>query len=227
MYVTPLLGTFRAKGDQWGTISSNTFKPEKVNLLTRTERMARAVQVYLQRQGYSNITGVEAILLCANPSIHVDSLRPIVRIVMRDALERFVISIAQARLTLSADTVYDIVNRIINPPAPKQETPAPATTTTESTIPAWVEAAAGGEASAPSFSSPGSESAFKPGVADQSLFPLGENAGQSLPPTVGQPPAMKRRGFTRKQWFFLVFMALIWIILMAVFIFFVVKDLFL
>ncbi len=56
MYVTPLTGMFRAKGDQWGTISGNTFKNEKPNLLTRTERMARAIQVFLQRQGYSEIT---------------------------------------------------------------------------------------------------------------------------------------------------------------------------
>lgn len=44
MYVTPQTGIFRAKGDQWGTISGNTFKNEKPNLLTRTETMARAIQ---------------------------------------------------------------------------------------------------------------------------------------------------------------------------------------
>src|SRR5450759_4626018 len=58
MYVTPLTGIFRAKGDQWGTISGNAFKNEKPNLMTRTERMARAVQVFLRRQGYAEITSV-------------------------------------------------------------------------------------------------------------------------------------------------------------------------
>ena len=34
------------------------------------------------------LLGVEAVLLCSNPSTHIDSQRPIVRVVMRDALER-------------------------------------------------------------------------------------------------------------------------------------------
>ena len=58
MYVTALSGMYRAKGDQWGTISGNNFKPEKINLLTRTERMARVVQVYLQRQGITELFSV-------------------------------------------------------------------------------------------------------------------------------------------------------------------------
>lgn len=118
IYVTPLTGIFRAKGDQWGSISGNAFKVEKPNLLTRTERMARAIQVFLQRQGYLDITSVEAILLCSDLSVNVDSIRPIIRVVMRDALERFAISISQARVTLSPEAVQDIIGRILNPPKP-------------------------------------------------------------------------------------------------------------
>jgi len=127
LYVTNLNGMFRAKGDQWGTISGSTFKPEKPNLLTRTERMARAVQVYMQRQKYADLMlTVEAVLLCSNPGIHVDSLRPVVRVVMRDALERFAVSLSQARITLSPEMVHDIANRITNPPKPAAPAPAPA-----------------------------------------------------------------------------------------------------
>jgi hypothetical protein len=123
IYVTPIQGTYRAKGDQWGTISGSSFKDEKPNLLTRTERMARAVQIYLQRQGYMTLTGVEAVLLCSDPGVHVDSLRPIVRVVMRDALERFAASLTQARLVLSPEAVHDISNRILNPPKPAAPKP--------------------------------------------------------------------------------------------------------
>jgi hypothetical protein len=123
IYVTPLQGTYRAKGDQWGTISGSSFRDVKPNLLTRTERMARAIQVYLQRQGYMTLTGVEAVLLCADPSVHVDSLRPIVRVVMRDALERFAASLTQARLVLSPEAVHDIANRIVSPPKPAPPKP--------------------------------------------------------------------------------------------------------
>ena len=133
MYVTHLVGMFRAKGDQWGTVTGSTLKPEKPNLLTRTDRMARAILLFLQRQGYSEITEVEAILLCSSPSITVDSLRPIIRVVMRDALERFAVSITQARILLSPEATRDIVNRILNPvestPPQPAETPAVDTTT--------------------------------------------------------------------------------------------------
>jgi len=126
MYVMHLTGMFRAKGDQWGTISGGNFKPEKTNLLTRTEHMARAVQIYLQRQGFGEVGSVEAILLCADPSVHVDSLRPIVRIVMRDALERFSVSVMQQRLALSPETVKGVIERLqaLPPPEPEPE-PAP------------------------------------------------------------------------------------------------------
>lgn len=124
IYVAHLTGTYRAKGDQWGTISGNTFKPSKPNLLTRTERMAKAIQVYLQRHGYADLTTVDGILLCTDPGIHVDSLRPIVRVIMRDALERFAVSLTQAHALLSPEAVRDISNQILIPPKPaaaKQE----------------------------------------------------------------------------------------------------------
>ncbi len=224
MYVTPLLGMFRAKGDQWGTISSNAFKPDKINLLTRTERMARTIQVYLQRQGYSDLNGVEAVLVCANSGIHVDSLRPIVRVVMRDALERFAVSIMQARVALSPDAVYDVVTRIVTPPALKEETPAPAIE--ESPINAGQEAGPGEEAYAPVVPAPAAETAPESWTANLPTF-LEEDTQQSVPHQPDQPPFIKRKALSRKQWIFLAIMGVLWFILIAVFIFLVVKDLYL
>ena len=116
--VNHLPGLFSARGDQWGAISDGGVKLEKVNLLTRLEKMARTVQLYLQRQGYSDMNGVEAVLLCSDPSTNVDSVRPIIRVVMRDALERFAVSVAQGRVILSPESVFDITNRLLKPPAP-------------------------------------------------------------------------------------------------------------
>jgi len=118
IYVTHLIGEYRAKGDQWGTISGSSFKPVKPNLLTRTDMMARAVQVFLQRNKYADLAIVEAVLLCADPSAHVDSLRPIVRVVMRDALERFAVSVSQAHVALSPEAVHDIAARLSAQPKP-------------------------------------------------------------------------------------------------------------
>jgi hypothetical protein len=113
--VTDLAGIYRAKGDQWGTISGATLKPEKINLLTRTEQMALAVQQYLKENGRLDIPGVESVLVFTNPSIHIDSVRPIVRVVQCDALERLIISISEAAPVISQDLALKAVNLITNP----------------------------------------------------------------------------------------------------------------
>jgi len=161
IYVTHLTGMYRAKGDQWGTISGSSFKPLKPNLLTRTERMARAIQVFLQRNKYADLTMVEAVLLCADPGAHVDSLRPIVRVVMRDALERFAVSISQAHVSLSPEAVHDIANRLATPakPAGTQrpgEAASPAAASAATLVP-LEKPAQGDETYVPAFTYPDSQ----------------------------------------------------------------------
>lgn len=211
MYVTPLTGMFRAKGDQWGTITGNTFKNEKPNLLTRTERMARAIQVFLQRQDYSAITSVDAILLCSDPSVHVDSIRPIIRVVMRDALERFAISIMQARVVLSPESVQDVIERILNPPKPAP--PQPAETL----------AVAGPE----TLASAQVEDPYVPAFAlPESQAPAWSNEPASLPiaGTQVRSQVPRRKGLNKKQWAFLIVMLVIWCLLITAFLFLVIKD---
>ena len=221
MYVTPLVGLFRAKGDQWGTISGNAFKPERPNLLIRTERMARAVQVFLQRQGFAELSSVEAVLLCADPSFSVDSLRPIIRVVMRDALEFFAASIAQARRVFSPETVHNVVSRILNPlasaPPKTAETAATVAPATEQEDASYI----------PAFALPGSEAA--PASAE-TLVPPSWFAQPATAPAANPQPtprAQWRKRLTGKQWAFLIGMFAIWCLIVAVFIFLVIKDLYL
>ena len=211
MYVTPLTGMFRAKGDQWGTITGNTFKNEKPNLLTRTERMARAIQVFLQRQDYSAITSVDAILLCSDPSVHVDSIRPIIRVVMRDALERFAISIMQARVVLSPESVQDVIERFLNPPKPAPPQPA------ETLAVAGPETLASAQAEDP----------YVPAFAlPESQAPAWSNEPASLPiaGTEARSQVPRRKGLNKKQWAFLIVMLVIWCLLITAFLFLVIKD---
>lgn len=211
MYVTPLTGMFRAKGDQWGTITGNIFKNEKPNLLTRTERMARAIQVFLQRQGYSAITSVDAILLCSDPSVHVDSIRPIIRVVMRDALERFAISIMQARVMLSPESVQDVIERILNPPKPAPPQPA------ETLAVAGPETLASAQAEDP----------YVPAFAlPESQAPAWSNEPAPLPisGTQARSQVPRRKGLNKKQWAFLIVMLVIWCLLITAFLFLVIKD---
>lgn len=203
IYVTHLRGLFRAKGDQLGTISGNTFKPVTPNLLNVTARMARAVQLYLKRQGYEDMD-VEAILLCADPGMHVDSQRPIARVVMRDALERFLLSLAQGRIVLTPEQASRVVERLVNP-RPSQAASAPA------------EQAAGEDSSVPAFALPEAES-----PAAKTADWLNRLSAEAAPPPISMPPARptppraavrpaaaRKRGLTPVQWAFLGAIALL------------------
>lgn len=229
IYATHLTGTFRAKGDQWGTISGSTFKPEKPNLLTRAERMARAVQVLLQRKGLLELTGVDPILLCVDPGMHVDSLRPIVRIVMRDALERFAISVSQARTSLSPEAVRDVAAYLLNQPRAPAAGPAEAAFTPDETTggdsagqftPAFAPFEGGEEPEAWNFDQLGLD---------------GDGQASASSPFVTEAPAAasrgagrgrKRNALTRKQTTFLIGVLLFWCLLAGAFALLVVNDLY-
>jgi hypothetical protein len=207
MYVTQLTGTFRAKGDQWGTISGNNFKDVKPNLLSRTEHMARALQIFLQHQEQTGLTIVEAILLCSDPAVHVDSLRPIIRIVMRDALERFIISISQSRVALSPDAVQRIIGNILNPPKPVEPQPAETEPEVNDGYPVdrfneLIHASV--ESHPPALNN-------EPG-----------SAPQPMPQT--NTPLRWWKAITKKQWAFLIAMFVIWILLVAFFLILMIKG---
>ncbi|MEZ0395811.1 MAG: hypothetical protein ABWK53_05200 [Anaerolineales bacterium] len=213
MYVTHLRGVFRAKGDQWGTISGNTFKPHSPNLLNVTARMARAVQVYLTRQGYEE-QNVEAVLLCADPGMHVDSQRPIVRVVMRDALERFLISLGQGRVVLTPERASRLVEHLLHPrPAKTAESPAEAVAA-DPYVPAFALPAAESQPEAASETTADwlerLSAEEKPKEA-----PAGRLLGSAAPPPpVSAPPARRpaparKRGLTPVQWAVLAVIGLI------------------
>ncbi len=125
LYVTHLRGLYRAKGDAWGTVEGGKFKPASINLLTRTTQLGRALQVYLKRQGYEKFQNVEPVLLSVDPGMHISSVRPIVRVVMSDAVERFATSLTQSPPVLSIEAVHEVVDVILKPRPPKPaEAPA-------------------------------------------------------------------------------------------------------
>jgi hypothetical protein len=123
--VTNVRGMFRAKGEEWGTISGDHFKPLKPNLLSLTARYSQGLQKFLERQGVINMLTAEPILLATNPGMHVDTIRPLVRVVMSDALERFAVSVNQARALQSPEDAQLIIDRLITPKTITKEAAAP------------------------------------------------------------------------------------------------------
>jgi len=221
LYVTPLRGMFRAKGDSWGTLEGYIFKPARVNLIVRTANMGRALQTYLERQGYPpTSTPIDAVLLATEPGLHIDSVRPVVRVVMRDALENFAASIAQGHVLFSPKTVRDILRRILNPPSALSEQ-------------AKVQAAQGDSAQpfAQEINAFGLDSTQESTlgltpVGDSAQFPESGAFAKSM--VFSQPETAaprKRLSFSTKQWAFLIGFSVIEIIILIIFAILMISNL--
>ena len=120
--VTNLKGAFQAKGDNWEVIEGGKIRSVKSNLVVLTSKMARAVKYYLKKRDIE-VAEVDGVLICSDPGMHVESSRPIVRVVMRDAIEHFVITLNRAAPTLTGNTAQTIINRLVNPHATKPPVP--------------------------------------------------------------------------------------------------------
>lgn len=186
MNVTNMRGMFRAKGEEWGTISGDHFKHLNPNLLTLTARYSQGLQKFLERQGVMNMLTTEPILMSTNPGMHVDTIRPLVRVVMSDALERFAVSINQARAVQSPEDAQLIIDRIITPKTITKAAPAPVVPAEQRQTPMYdpndrfkeesqAQAVSSGESFSYSYedeSQPKSQAAPKPAPAKPAARPV-------------------------------------------------------
>jgi hypothetical protein len=121
-YVTHLRGTYLAKEDSWRVLRGSNFQETPINLLTRAERLARALNLFLDRQGVKRSLNVEPVILAADPGLFVETQRPIVRVVLNDGLERWANSLVKAPPVISELNVEELAERIIKPKRPKRKT---------------------------------------------------------------------------------------------------------
>ena len=118
--ITQIKGIFEAKGDQWNIVGSNGRpQPAGINLIGRVAQYARALQKYLQFQKIEIPGQIEPVLISTDPGAHIESMRPVARVVQSDAIKQFAASLSQARPVLRADQVYDLSEHIINPHPPE------------------------------------------------------------------------------------------------------------
>ena len=121
--VTQVKGLFEAKGDQWNTVSSGRSQPAGINLLGRVANYARVLQKYMQIQHIESPAQIEPVLISANPGAHIESMRPVAKVVQSDAIKQYAASLSQARLVLRPEQVYNLSERIINPVSPDSKFP--------------------------------------------------------------------------------------------------------
>jgi hypothetical protein len=102
-------------------VANERFQPADINILSRTARMAKVLQVFFERQGMNLLAPIEPVLLAVDPGMHIDSVRPVVRVVMSDAIDRFADSLLTGRVVYNAQTVNEFVERILNPRSTRQQ----------------------------------------------------------------------------------------------------------
>jgi hypothetical protein len=120
IYTSSVKGIYQAKGELWLAMGSGArrFREAKPNLINRCLLLAQAVSRHLERFEYGN-TSVDALNVFTDPGIHVDTKKPATRIVMIDALDRYIAKLSTEASLLSVETVQNIVEVLINPPAPE------------------------------------------------------------------------------------------------------------
>jgi len=122
IHVTYLRGRYEARGNAWNEESGTTFKPAPVNLIQQTARMAVALKAFIERQGLKLPVPIEPVLIAANPGLHVESVKPVVRVLMIDGIKSFVTGLSSAGRVLSAEAVHEYTERIVNPRPVKKGT---------------------------------------------------------------------------------------------------------
>ncbi len=128
--VTNAEGTYRAKGENWDSLVGEKYKEASINLPKRTIQLSKAVTLYLKKQAIELPQEIEPILLAVNPRIHIETVRPAVRVIMGDALERFAAGLRQSPPIMPVGDVHQISEAIINP-LRKASAPAPAAQSAE------------------------------------------------------------------------------------------------
>jgi len=121
MIASGMRGVFRAKGDSWMSMEGGHFKAVKPNMLARAMLMRHAIDAHLQKDNLP-VSEIKPVLLFTNPGMHVDSVHPAVRVVLSDALDRYVASLLQEAGSISAEKVQQVVSSLSSAQvAPREE----------------------------------------------------------------------------------------------------------
>jgi hypothetical protein len=94
-YVSSIKGNYRASGESWGKLNDFTksYRPERNNFITKVIDTNKVVEDYLISRGFQNLIN-EPVLIFTDPGMHVVLDQPAIRIIMLDALDRFVANLA-------------------------------------------------------------------------------------------------------------------------------------
>lgn len=112
-YVSGEKGVYQAKEDSWWEMSGATrrFQPARNNLIKIALLLGRVVDNYLTKNETPH-PDVQPVLIFSHPGVHVDTNRPAVRIVLMDAVERFITDLIRGSDALLPGDVRAIVETL-------------------------------------------------------------------------------------------------------------------
>ena len=184
--------------------------------MIRVARLSRALQVYLNRQGVILPCVVEAVLIAGTPAVHVDAQRPIVRVVLSDAVKQWAAGLLQTRPVLRPEVVFDVVDRLLNPRAKPPALEAAPVQPVQQPEAAAAETPTGNEPAKRArliFHAAEETKPFDPADLD---FEFDEKASNEVPKELAElRPAettsntVARKGLSSRQWIVLVVMILV------------------
>jgi hypothetical protein len=125
IHVAYLKGRYEARGTAWNVASGEGYKPADVNLIQHTQRMAKAVKAFIERQGVVVPVEVEPVLIGGDPGLHIEPVEPAIRVLMIDGIKSFVSKLATAPPILRPESVFEFTERLMNPHSPRKA-PSPA-----------------------------------------------------------------------------------------------------
>lgn len=117
LFPSTLRGVYRAKGDQWFRFAGGKFKRDRKDPMRRAQAMAERLRQFLHDHDLP-VPEVQPVLVFTNPRTHVDTVRPAVRIVLRDALDHFAANLLKGDPVMDQQDVRAVVDLLLNPPAP-------------------------------------------------------------------------------------------------------------
>lgn len=102
-------GVYQIKAEAIARMTaSKEFTPIRPSPVNRTILMAEAVTRYLRDHNVEP-PEVQPVMFFSNPGTHIDSVRPAVRLVLMDGLERFVTTLQHGQAELTPDDVHKLV----------------------------------------------------------------------------------------------------------------------
>ena len=222
IFVTHLKGNYQAKGENWVVLEGNKVQTSRSNLLVLTSNMAKIIQRYLDKLGIK-LSNVDGALIAADPGMHIESVRPIVRVVLSDAIEHFAVTINNSSTIINSLMAQTIIRQLVEPKINQQQTPI----NTQPTI------AEKKEPQTEQITTPVPEIGellpwsgdnlgfdYKDDTAQDLEKPFGwelEHQNEPSPDIKKHPENSKRLQFDKKQWILLISFGVVEIIILLVF----------